>query len=1025
MAEEAEPRGSPQAPGGSPPLAAPPSPHQGAPPEPEEGGSPPELPPLRAALEAALLREPGEATPPELGPLLGLPLPPPAKCRHLDGVRLLRDNLRLAAGGDPPSGLGGLRTALSILEKYGRNLLQPRPPRHWRGVRFGNPVFRSTVGAIRGGRGVLRLLGYTEETGEGLSFPPGQGAPHGPRVAAVTADVLLLRAELDLLLANQHPNPQFFTDILAGGGEELLVPDSLPIRAGGGPTGGTPPGSSPPRGELSSSLPPWPHQTCQRPTSVGQPHGATGLPPASGGPPPTSAGQPPSSMPLPPTSAGRSPMPKGQPPGAVGQPPASVGQPPGSGDSGGWACASCTFLNPGPSVLCEVCERPRLARRPPPAPQGWQCPHCTYWNRRRPGGGCEVCHRGGGTAPPPQPAQGPGRGGEPPPTPRSPPRIPGAAAAAAAGGGRRVVAIVRRRRRRGSGGGGGGGGAGAGPPGGAGGGAGAGGAGGGAGGAGGAAERRGEAEAGGPWGPCPCGRPPAPGPAPRATPARPAGRHGPPPPAAAGAGGAGVRGAGGGGGALYQNGGDAWGALGDLQRRRLQPFLRRLWDPQQPPLDFPEPRPAGACAVVRRALATLGVASWGRAVLVASLGRELGLGPRALGELVEAVGLCPDRAALRRRLRCECAVCGGGLPRQQMQWLTGCECPLCPECFRLHFTIGVKERGVRDLVCPACGKPDLGDEGQRLCYFSTLDTQLRQCLDPDTYQLFTQKLTELELLRDPKFLWCIQCSFGFIFEAEQGPAQCPQCQQRFCPRCQRPWDPQHASLSCAEFGAWLGARDPQAAPVGLAAFLREHGIACPRCGVWFALARGGCLHCQCSQCRHHFCCACGHPFHPKDRCPEEGCPLRGSLHGHHPRDCLFYLRDWEPPRLQRLLREGGVPFDTEPPAEAQPVPGGGCGVLEQKETGAGLRDEPCGRDIPPGHAGLCRGHYTEYLVGLINEHGLDPARLYSRAELRAAAERHLPAGRPPRDPAESEADYDRRLRRLLETEAPLATPPRR
>ncbi|NXW26264.1 RNF31 ligase, partial [Circaetus pectoralis] len=71
----------------------------------------------------------------------------------------------------------------------------------------------------QGGRGVLRLLGYTEETGEGLSFPPGVGAPHGPRVAAVTADVLLLRAELDLLLANQHPNPQFFTEILAGGAE--------------------------------------------------------------------------------------------------------------------------------------------------------------------------------------------------------------------------------------------------------------------------------------------------------------------------------------------------------------------------------------------------------------------------------------------------------------------------------------------------------------------------------------------------------------------------------------------------------------------------------------------------------------------------------------------------------------------------------------------------------------------------------------------------------------------------------------
>lgn len=59
-----------------------------------------------------------------------------------------------------------------------------------------------------------------------------------------------------------------------------------------------------------------------------------------------------------------------------------------------------------------------------------------------------------------------------------------------------------------------------------------------------------------------------------------------------------------------------------------------------------------------------------------------------------------------------------------MQSLTGCECAICPECFRQHFTIGVKERRVADLVCPACGRPDLADEAQRLCYFSTLDVQV-------------------------------------------------------------------------------------------------------------------------------------------------------------------------------------------------------------------------------------------------------------------------------------------------------------
>lgn len=132
MAEETQPRcptpaeggdrGSPPNPGGSPrhtdapqgpprvlgtPVDAPPNP--GGPPQPLEGspqavvepgggcqGDPPTgLGVLRAALEAALIRDPGEATPAELSPILGVPLPPPAKCRHLDGARLLRDNLRL------------------------------------------------------------------------------------------------------------------------------------------------------------------------------------------------------------------------------------------------------------------------------------------------------------------------------------------------------------------------------------------------------------------------------------------------------------------------------------------------------------------------------------------------------------------------------------------------------------------------------------------------------------------------------------------------------------------------------------------------------------------------------------------------------------------------------------------------------------------------------------------------------------------------------------------------------------------
>uniref|UniRef100_A0A803VH70 RING-type domain-containing protein n=1 Tax=Ficedula albicollis TaxID=59894 RepID=A0A803VH70_FICAL len=360
-----------------------------------------------------------------------------------------------------------------------------------------------------------------------------------------------------------------------------------------------------------------------------------------------------------------------------------------------------------------------------------------------------------------------------------------------------------------------------------------------------------------------------------------------------------------------------------------------------------------------------------------------------------------------------------------MQWLPGCSCPLCPECFRLHFTVGVRERGVGALGCPSCGRPDLRDEAQRLWYWSTLEPQLRRCLDPDTFSLVTRKLTELELLRDPQFLWCPHCSFGFIFEAERGPAQCPQCHQQCCPRCQLPWDPRHSSLSCADFGSWLRSKETPGPSQGLGVFLGEMGIECPQCGQCFALARGGCLHFQCSQCQHQFCAGCGAQFHQPGSCPSPQCHLRGSLHGHHPRDCLFYLRDWAPDRLQQLLTAANVTFETEPPPEALPNPTGQCPVQEQKELGATLRDENCGRETAPGQAGLCRGHYTEYLVSLINRHGLDPAPLYGPAELRAAAQRHLAAGRSRRRPGESEAEHLLRLRRMLGEEAPVRPRPPR
>lgn len=62
------------------------------------------------------------------------------------------------------------------------------------------------------------------------------------------------------------------------------------------------------------------------------------------------------------------------------------------------------------------------------------------------------------------------------------------------------------------------------------------------------------------------------------------------------------------------------------------------------------------------------------------------------------------------------------------------------------------------------------------------------------------------------------------------------------------------------------------------------------------------MHFTCSQCKHEFCCGCGKPFMMGAKCPKSEQCSRLGLHAHHPRNCLFYLRDKEPHQLQKLLK---------------------------------------------------------------------------------------------------------------------------
>ncbi|XP_061036669.1 E3 ubiquitin-protein ligase RNF31 isoform X3 [Eubalaena glacialis] len=994
----------------------------------------------REELASALRRDSGQAFSLEqLRPLLVTSLPPAARYLQLDAARLVRCN----AHGEPRNYLNTLSTALNILEKYGRNLLSPQRPRYWRGVKFNNPVFRSTVDAVQGGRDVLRLYGYTEEQPDGLSFPEGQKEPDERQVATVTLEVLLLRTELSLLLQNTHPEPQTLEQLLKDKVEDdiLQLSEFAPLLREIAPdplTTPSAPASIPGPCFLCGSAPGTLHcsackqalcPTCDR-LFHGHPDRAhhlrqtlPGAPQATHLTPSLPASAPPwpqstsllalgdSSLSSPDPASARLPwhcsacamlnepwavlcVACDRPRGCKGLG-LGIEGPQGAGGlepelaRGHWACQSCTFENEAAAVLCAICERPRLAQPPSlvvdsqdagvclqPLQQEdtllssaqtpvWYCIHCTFCNSG-PGWVCAMCNRTSSPIPvqrTPRPLASSLEERLPEP---GPPRRLSAPLASSCGDlekqrqdkmreeGLQLVLKIREARNA-------------------------------------WLDRHGNLDEAVEE----CVRA-------RRRKVQELRSLGFEPEEGS------LQ-------ALFQHGGDVARALTELQRQRLEPFHQRLWD------SGPEPTPSwdgpDKQSLVRRLLAVHALPSWGRAELALALLQET---PRnyELGDVVEAVRQSQDRAFLRRLLAQECAVCSWALPRNRMQALTSCECTICPDCFRQHFTIALKEKHITDMVCPACGRPDLTDDAQLLSYFSTLDIQLRESLEPDAYALFHKKLTEGVLMRDPKFLWCAQCSFGFIYEREQLEATCPQCHQTFCVRCKRQWEEQHRGRSCEDFQNWKRTNDPEYQAQGLAMYLQENGIDCPKCKFSYALARGGCMHFHCTQCRHQFCSGCYNAFYAKNKCPDPNCRVKKSLHGHHPRDCLFYLRDWTALRLQKLLQDNNVMFNTEPPAGARAVPGGGCRVMEQKEVPDGFRDEACGKETPAGYAGLCQAHYKEYLVSLINAHSLDPATLYEVEELETAAERYLHV-RPQPLPGEDAATYHARLLQKLIEEVPL------
>ncbi|KAH8402533.1 hypothetical protein KR222_008244 [Zaprionus bogoriensis] len=348
---------------------------------------------------------------------------------------------------------------------------------------------------------------------------------------------------------------------------------------------------------------------------------------------------------------------------------------------------------------------------------------------------------------------------------------------------------------------------------------------------------------------------------------------------------------------------------------------------------------------------------------------------------------CSDLDQAISMLQQECELCMNTYPMNQIVSMLKCTHKCCKQCAKSYFTVQITDRSINDCSCPYCKLPELSNESEHedehLEYFSNLDIFLKSILDGDVHELFQRKLRDRTLLQDPNFKWCIQCSSGFFARPKQKRLICPDCGSVTCAQCRKPWERQHEGTSCEAYLEWKRENDPELQAQGVQEHLAQHGIDCPKCKFRYSLARGGCMHFTCTQCKFEFCYGCARPFMMGAKCNISPYCAKLGLHAHHPRNCLFYLRDKIPLQLQFLLKEHQVHFDTEPAqlpdessssAKARAL--ARCPIPLQKETPQGLVDTVCNSDVPDKHAGMCRTHYVEYLAAKVAKASIDPLPIF-------------------------------------------------
>ncbi|RWS31069.1 RING finger protein 31-like protein [Leptotrombidium deliense] len=332
----------------------------------------------------------------------------------------------------------------------------------------------------------------------------------------------------------------------------------------------------------------------------------------------------------------------------------------------------------------------------------------------------------------------------------------------------------------------------------------------------------------------------------------------------------------------------------------------------------------------------------------------------------------------------DCELCAGSFRLAEMVTMPSCDHSACIECLQQYFTVQIREKQKVIIHCPYCNQPEINeDDEDAVCnYLSILDQLLKELLPEDLHELFQRKVRDRTLQKDPSFRWCPQCSSGFLAcDPNAKTIACPDCKAVTCSQCKKVWQKQHIGISCEKFAEWMKANDPKFAEKYIDSHLRQFGIDCPQCKFHYELSRGGCIHFHCVQCGHDFCGFCQMPFKMGDKCDRSEWCKKLGFHAHHPRNCLFYLRDRDVNDLKRLLDMHKIKYENMNDKEKSKSKK--CQIMEQKwkigEPQTGMIDTSCGREVYCN--GVCKSHYIEYLTEMIRKNKVDPVDILDEDEM--------------------------------------------